>query len=64
MKEIAAIRDQARLAEYPFYFAAQGELELTRGACDEAKRHFKAALSLARNPMERRYYEQRLAACG
>ena len=64
LKEIAAIRDQARLAEYPFYFAAQGELELTRGACDEAKRHFKAALSLARNPMERRYYEQRLAACG
>jgi predicted RNA polymerase sigma factor len=64
LEEIAAIDDRARLAEYPFYFAAQGELELSRGSPDEARKHFHAALSLARNPMERRYYEQRLAACG
>jgi RNA polymerase sigma-70 factor (ECF subfamily) len=64
LQEIAAIGDRERLAEYPFYFAAQGELELTRGARKEAKQHFKAALALARNSMERRYYEQRLAACG
>jgi RNA polymerase sigma factor (sigma-70 family) len=64
LQEIAAIGDHQRLAHYPFYFAAQGELELSRGGRKEAKRHFKTALSLARNPMERRYYEQRLAACG
>ena len=64
LEEIAAIGDRERLAEYPFYFAAQGELELARGAPGAAKQHFRAALSLARNPMERRYYEQRVAACG
>lgn len=64
LEEIAAISDRARLAEYPFYFAAQGELELSRGSSVEARKHFQAALALARNPMERHYYEQRLAACG
>src|SRR5579862_6706198 len=64
LEEIAAIDDQARLAQYPFYFAAQGELELSRGASARAREHFHAALALARSPMERRYYEQRLAACG
>lgn len=64
LEEIAAIPDQARLSEYPFYFAAQGELELSRGASEDARKHFHVALSLARNPTERRYYEQRLAACG
>ena len=64
LAEIAVIDDRERLAKYPFYFAAQGELELTRGASNEAKKHFTAALALARNPTERRYYERRLAACG
>lgn len=63
LEEIAAIADRKRLAEYPFFFAAQGELELSRGAPDAAKKHFHVALSLARNAMERRYYEQRIAAC-
>src|SRR5205814_6650772 len=31
LEEIAAIGDRERLAHYPFYFAAQGELELSRG---------------------------------
>ena len=64
LEEIAAISDRERLATYPFYFAAQGELELSRGAPGAARKHFHAALALARNPMERRYYEQRLAVCG
>lgn len=64
LAEIAAIKNPERLAEYPFYFAAQGELELARGAHEEARNHFSAALALARNPMERRYYEERLEACG
>ncbi|HEX3431482.1 MAG TPA: DUF6596 domain-containing protein [Rhizomicrobium sp.] len=63
LEEIAAIADWKRLAEYPFFFAAQGELELSRGSLSAAKQHFCTALALARSPIERRYYEQRLAAC-
>ena len=63
LEEIAAIADSKRLAEYPFFFAAQGELELSRGSPEAARRHFHAALALARSPMERHYYERRLAAC-
>jgi RNA polymerase sigma factor (sigma-70 family) len=64
LEEIAAICDRELLATYPFYFAAQGELELSCGAREKAAQHFRSAVALARNPMERRYYEQRLGACG
>ncbi|WP_437826040.1 hypothetical protein [Sorangium sp. So ce1153] len=64
LEEIAAIEGRDRLAAYPFYFAALGELELRRGQRDAAAQHFRAALALARNAMERRFFEQRLEACG
>jgi RNA polymerase sigma factor (sigma-70 family) len=60
--EVLAIRDFERLAAYPFYFATLGELELRRGRMESARTHFRAALDLARNPMERRFLEQRIAA--
>lgn len=60
---IRAIADPGRLADYPFYAAALGELERRRGRLDAARRHFRVARKLARNPMERRYLEQRIAAC-
>jgi predicted RNA polymerase sigma factor len=40
-----------------------GELELRRGSLKAAREHFQAALALARNPMERRFLEQRVNAC-
>jgi len=43
--------------------AAQGELELRSGRNECARELFRAALALARNPMERRFLEQRLEAC-
>lgn len=52
-----------RLAGYPFYPAALGELELRRGNGARAREHLQEALGRARNVMERRYFEQRLAAC-
>jgi RNA polymerase sigma-70 factor (ECF subfamily) len=52
-----------RLAGYPFYPAALGELELRRGGRERARERFQEALARARNPMERRFFEQRLAAC-
>ena len=61
--EIEAIEDRDRLADYPFYPAALGELELRRGQRDLARDHFQAARSLARNPMERRFLDQRIGAC-
>jgi RNA polymerase sigma factor (sigma-70 family) len=60
LAEIAAIPDVERLARYPFYPAALGELELRRGRCAAARQHFEAALALARNPTERRFYSQRI----
>jgi predicted RNA polymerase sigma factor len=58
-----AIADRDRLARYPFYPAALGELELRRGNPDAARAHFSAALALARNPTERRFLEKRLRTC-
>jgi RNA polymerase sigma-70 factor (ECF subfamily) len=58
-----AILNLDRLAGYPFYPAALGELELRCGRCERAREHFQEALASARNPMERRFFEQRLAAC-
>jgi RNA polymerase sigma-70 factor (ECF subfamily) len=63
LQEIHSIRDHDRLARYPFYFAALGELELQCQRVDIARDHFKAAVRLARNPMERHFFEQRVAAC-
>jgi len=63
LEEIRAIPDCGRLSAYPFYFAALGELELRSGRPGVAGEHFRAALASARNPMERRFFEQRLVAC-
>ena len=60
---INAITDTDRLARYPFYAAALGELELRLGQRDVARQHFRAALSLARNPMEHEFFNQRILAC-
>jgi RNA polymerase sigma factor (sigma-70 family) len=63
LEEIRSITDRDRLAAYPFYSAALGELELRRGRYPTAREHFQAALALARNPMERRFLDRRVDAC-
>ena len=63
LEEIRSITDCDRLAAYPFYSAALGELELRRGRDETAREHFRGALALARNPMERRFLDRRLGAC-
>lgn len=55
--------DCDRLATYPFYYAARGELEFRRGRHEAAREHFQSALALARNSMERRFLDQRVSAC-
>ncbi|HUK62963.1 MAG TPA: DUF6596 domain-containing protein, partial [Dongiaceae bacterium] len=63
LTELGAIADRDRLAGYPFYAAAQGELELRCGRAEAAREHFRTALGLARNPNERRFFRQRVMAC-
>ena len=63
LKEIRSITNLDRLASYPFYPATLGELEFRRGKLKTAHKHFAEALALARNPMERRFLDQRVRAC-
>jgi RNA polymerase sigma factor (sigma-70 family) len=63
LAELLAIGDRERLADYPFYSAALGELELRLGHRDAARGHFGAALALARNSDERQFLERRIADC-
>ena len=63
LEEIRAIVNSDRLATYPFYHAALGEFEFRSGSYEVAREHFRQATALARNPMERRFFEERAAAC-
>ncbi len=63
MEELKTLPDRERLAVYPFYPAALGEMELRCGHPDAARRHFRAAAALARSPVERRFLERRVDAC-
>ena len=63
LQEVELIADRHRLAAYPFYSAALGELELRRGRHEVARERFGEALGLARNVMERRFLEGRVRAC-
>jgi RNA polymerase sigma-70 factor (ECF subfamily) len=50
LEELRTIGDRSRLANYPFYPAAFGELELRRGNRDDARQRCQTTLALARNP--------------
>jgi RNA polymerase sigma-70 factor (ECF subfamily) len=63
LDEIHAIQDSERLTNYPFYHAALGELEIGSGHLEDARDHFVVALKLARNSMERSFFEHRISAC-
>jgi RNA polymerase sigma-70 factor (ECF subfamily) len=62
IEEVEAITGSERLRAYPFYAATLGDLEMRRGHSEIAARYFQEAASLARNPMERKFFEQRRAA--
>lgn len=61
--EVEAIADRERLAAYPFYYAALGELELRSEHYSKARGHLQKAASLARNQAERSFLQGRLRAC-
>ena len=63
LAEILSISDSEILQIYPFYWATLGEFALRGGRRGEAKRAFRKARELARNPFERDHYAARIAAC-
>jgi RNA polymerase sigma-70 factor (ECF subfamily) len=63
LEAIGAIDDKERLAAYPFYTAAMGELEFRCGRFEAAGMHLREAHALARNDAERRFLEKRIAEC-
>jgi RNA polymerase sigma-70 factor (ECF subfamily) len=63
LAEIRHIPDAAKLRDYPFYHAAQGEFLLQAGRKPEAARYFITAMSLARSPAERTFFEAKADSC-
>jgi len=63
LEEIRGIAGAECMADYPFYYAALGELEHRCSRQALARGHFQAALARARNPMEQRFLQQRLDSC-
>jgi RNA polymerase sigma factor (sigma-70 family) len=59
IEALTNIDRREELALYPFYPAALGELELRAGNAGAARRHFDAAVALARNRVERRFLQGR-----
>src|SRR5229473_838641 len=62
LEELQALPGRDRLARYPFYFAALGELHLRAGHAREAAEEFRRALRLARSPAERQHFQRKLAS--
>jgi RNA polymerase sigma factor (sigma-70 family) len=60
LAELAAIEGSERLAAYPLYHAAFGELARRAGDPAAAADHLRRALATARNPTERRFLQGRL----
>jgi RNA polymerase sigma factor (sigma-70 family) len=62
LAELEAISDSAKLDDYPFYPAAQGEFYRLAGDSEKARTCFETALKLARNPAEARFLKRKLEA--
>jgi RNA polymerase sigma factor (sigma-70 family) len=63
LAELGKIPDAAKLKDYPFYPAAQGEFHLLADRPAEAGKHFEKAMTLARNRSEADFFERKLRAC-
>ena len=63
LAELRKIPDAAKLKEYPFYPAAQGEFHFFAGRPAEAAKHFENAMKLARSRSETNFFERKLKAC-
>jgi RNA polymerase sigma-70 factor (ECF subfamily) len=63
LAELQKISDPAKLEEYPFYPAAQGEFHLLAGRPAEAAKHFERAIELAQSRSATSFFERKLKSC-
>jgi RNA polymerase sigma-70 factor (ECF subfamily) len=63
LAELRKISDPAKLEEYPFYPAAQGEFHLLAGRPAEAAKHFERAIELAQSRSATSFFERKLKSC-
>jgi len=63
LAELRKISDTARLDNYPFYPAAQGEFHLLAGRPAEAALHFEKAMKLGRSRSETDFFARKLQTC-
>ena len=63
LAELSRIPDLAKLKDYPFYPAAQGEFHLLAGRPAEAGKHFEEAMRLARGRSATSFFERKLETC-
>jgi RNA polymerase sigma factor (sigma-70 family) len=63
LAELGRIPDLAKLRDYPYYPAAQGEFHLLAGRPAEARKFFEEAVRLARSPSARSFFERKLETC-
>jgi predicted RNA polymerase sigma factor len=63
LAELKKLPDAAKLKDYPFYPAAQGEFHLLAGRPAEAAKHFERAMMLARSRPETKFFESKLKSC-
>jgi hypothetical protein len=61
--ELRTIPELAKLKDYPFYPAAQGEFHLLAGRAAEAGKHFEEAMQLAQSRSETNFFGRKLEAC-
>jgi RNA polymerase sigma-70 factor (ECF subfamily) len=64
IREILAISGIDRLQEYPFYWAALGEYRFRSGDVEASQNDFRMALSVARNPAEKAFFQAKIFATG
>jgi RNA polymerase sigma factor (sigma-70 family) len=63
LAEIGKITEAAKLKDYPFLPAAEGEFHLLAGRPAEAEEHFLRAARLARSSSETNFFHRKLDAC-
>ncbi len=62
LEALRDLADDARVTRAPFHDAAMADLEWGAGRHELAERHLRAGLAKARNPLEERFFAERLRA--
>jgi len=61
---LAALADDVKLADYPFFWGARADVERRAGRPDQARPLYERAVALSRSRAEREAYQRRLDQLG